>query len=187
MAKNSRKPIRRSLEESQKLIDDIKAKGLDTLPKFLLYNYEEYGANRVSVREKDYGIWNEYTWADCYEHIKYFALGLASLGLKRGDKVCCIGDNAPEWYFAELATQAMGGTIVGLYVDAIPAEIEYLADHSDCIFAIVRDQEQADKFLSIRDKLPQLHKVIYWDPKGMWAYKEEPFVMDFNDVQRLGN
>ena len=186
MATNKRKPIRRSPEESRKLINEIKAQGLDTCPKFLLYNFQKYGANQVAMREKDYGIWNEHTWADCYEQIKYFALGLAALGLERDDKVCCIGDNAPEWYFAELATQALGGTIVGLYVDAIPSEIEYLADHADCRFAVVRDQEQTDKFLSIRDKLPKMQKVIYWDPKGMWAYQEEEFVIDFTEVQRLG-
>ena len=186
MAGNKRKPIRRSPEEAQRLVDKIKSKGLDTAPKLLLYNFKKYGAKKVAMREKDYGIWNEYTWAACYDHIKAFALGLASLGLKREDKICCIGDNAPEWFFAELAVQAMGGAIVGLYVDAIPKEIEYFVNHSDCKFAVARDQEQVDKFLELKDKTPDLQKVIYWDPKGMWEYKENPFVMSFEAVEELG-
>ena len=188
MAGNKRKPIRRSPEEAQRLVDEIKSKGLDTAPKLLLYNFKKYGDNKVAMREKDYGIWNEYTWSECYEHIKAFALGLVSLGLEQDDKVCCIGDNAPEWYFSELAVQSVRGAIVGLYVDAISTEIEYFVNYADCKFAVVRDQEQTDKFLELKEKekIPYLQKVIYWDPKGMWIYKDNPFIMSFEEVEELG-
>lgn len=159
--------------------------GADTLPKLFVQNYKNY-PTKVAMRKKDFGIWNEYTWNDCYHNIKNFALGLVSLGLERGDKVVIIGDNDPEWFWAEFAVQAVGGAVVGLYVDAIPPEIEYIATHSESKFAVAKDQEQTDKFLKIRDRLPGFKKIIYWDPKGMWHYKEDPFIMDFRDVMKLG-
>ena len=125
----------------------------DTYPKILVQNYRKYG-NMASMRKKNFGIWNEYTWNDCYEGVKNFALGLKSLGLERGDKVCIIGDNDPEWYWAAIAAQAIGGIVVGMYIDATPNEIQYIAGHSDSVFAIAKDQEQSDKFLEIKDKLP---------------------------------
>lgn len=159
---------------------------VDTYPKLLLQNYREHGNRKVAMRKKDLGYWNEYAWEECYQNIKYLALGLVHLGLEPGHKVCIIGDNNPEWYWAEIAVQAIGGVVVGLYVDAIPSEIEYLAGHSESRFAIAQDQEQTDKFLAIRDKLPKLRKVVYWDPKGMWSYKDNAFVIDFKDVMKMG-
>jgi long-chain acyl-CoA synthetase len=157
----------------------------DTYPKIFLQNCRRYGKT-VSMRKKNFGIWNEYTWDDCYENVKNFALGLKSLGLERGNKVCIIGDNDPEWYWAAVAVQSMGGIVVGMYIDAIPSEIEYIAGHSESSFAIAKDQEQCDKFLEIRDKLPNLKKIIYWDNKGMWGYKNESFLLFFNDVVEIG-
>jgi len=157
----------------------------DTYPKILLQNYRKY-AGMVSMRKKNYGIWNEYTWDDCYKGVKYFALGLKSIGLERGDKVCIIGDNDPEWFWAAIAVQSMGGIVVGLYIDAIPSEIQYITGHSDTVFAVAKDQEQCDKFLESREKLPGIKKVIYWDTKGMWGYKSDGYLMFFNDVQQLG-
>jgi len=160
--------------------------GVDTLPKFLLRNYKTFGHKHVAMRHKDLGIWNRYTWVDCYQHIKNFGLGLASLGLKKGDKVCIIGDNEPEWFWAELAVQAMGGIAIGLYVDITPPELKFFVENSEATFAVANDQEQTDKFLEIKDEIPNLKRVIYWDPKGMWSYKDNPFVIDFKDVQALG-
>jgi long-chain acyl-CoA synthetase len=157
----------------------------DTYPKILLQNHKKYGG-LASMRKKNYGIWNEYTWNDCYEGVKNFALGLKTLGLERGDKVCIIGDNDPEWYWAAIAAQAIGGVVVGMYIDATPNEIQYIAGHSDSVFAIAKDQEQSDKFLESRDKLPRMKKVIYWDPKGMWGYKNESYLSFFNDVLEMG-
>jgi len=157
----------------------------DTLPKLLVQNCRNH-SSEVAMRKKEFGIWNEYTWDDCYDNVKGFALGLVSLGLERGDRVVIIGDNDPQWFWAEFAVQAMGGAAVGLYVDAIPPEIEYIAGHSGSKLAVVKDQEQTDKFLKIRDKLPGLKGIIYWDPKGMWHYKQDPFVMNFTNIVEMG-
>ncbi len=157
----------------------------DTLPKLLKRDYEIWGNTRISMRHKDLGIWQEYTWKDYYENVKRFALGLKSLGFQPGDKICIIGDNEPEWYWAELASQCLQGVAIGIFVDSLPEEIKYIVSHSEAIFMVVRDQEQTDKIIQIREEVPRIKKVIYWDPKGMWSY-DDPFVMSFEQVQKLG-
>lgn len=156
----------------------------DTLLKFLKKNYERHG-NKVAQRRKQFGAWYEYAWKDFYEKVKYFCYGLLSLGLEPGDKVAIIGSNDPEWYWADLAAQAAGGVPVGLFTDALPSEIKYIFNHSDSKFAVVRDQEQVDKFLSLKGELPYLKKIIYWEPKGLWSY-EEPLLISFEEVTELG-
>ena len=134
---------------------------------------------------KNFGIWQRYSWTEYYEKVKHFSLGLISLGLKPGDVVCIIGDNEPEWFWGEFATQAAGGIVTGIFVDSIPSEVKYIAEHSDAKFAIVNDQEQTDKFLEIKDELPSLKKVIYWDPKGLRNY-DDPILTAFAEVIKLG-
>ena len=157
----------------------------DTLPKLLKFNYETWGDTRIAMRHKDFGIWQQYTWKDYYENVKSFALGLKSMGFQPGDKICIIGDNEPEWFWAELACQALRGAAIGIFVDCIPEEVRYIVDHSESIFVVTRDQEQTDKIIQIREEIPRVRKVIYWDPKGMWSY-DDPFIMSFDQVKRLG-
>ena len=97
----------------------------DTWPKVLKYNSEKYGDRVKAMRYKHYGIWQSYTWQDYYQNVKYLALGLLALGFKAGDKLLIVGDNAPEWYFAELAAQSNLGISVGLYSDLSPSEVKY--------------------------------------------------------------
>jgi long-chain acyl-CoA synthetase len=156
----------------------------DTLPKLVKANYEKWG-NGVAMAMKNFGIWQRYTWKDYYERVKYLSLGLISLGLEADDKVCIIGDNEPEWFWAEFAIQAAGGIATGIFVDSIPSEVKYIAEYSDAKFAVVNDQEQTDKFLEIKDELPSLRKVIYWDPKGLRNY-DESILISFAEVMELG-
>ncbi|OGP52967.1 MAG: hypothetical protein A2Y65_05325 [Deltaproteobacteria bacterium RBG_13_52_11] len=148
-------------------IEQVNREKGDTWPKVLTYNYDKYGSKRRAMRHKHYGIWQPYTWKDYYLNVKYLALGLLSLGFKPGDKVIIIGDNAPQWYYAELAAQAIHGVSVGVYSDLTPPEIQYIAKNAEARFAIVEDQEQADKLLQIKDELPLLTKIIYWNYKGL--------------------
>jgi long-chain acyl-CoA synthetase len=168
----------------------------DTLPKYLLENAQNYPGD-VTMRKKDLGIWNCLSWKECFDVIKYFALGLTSLGLKAGDKILIIGDNDPQWYWSELAVQCMGGVAVGVYIDSMPDEIRYLAENSQSVFAIAKDQEQVDKFLvpykdkesnshsPIKEELPAIKKLIYWDEKGLWDY-QDPWLIKYEDVTCLG-
>ena len=133
---------------------------LDTMPKLLRYNCEKYGDGKIAMRHKDFGFWKEYTWKDCYEHVKYFSLGLISLGFKRGDRSSIVGDNDPRWYWGNWATQAIGGIPVGLYVDSLPSEMQYIIDHSETKFVFAKDQEQVDKILKLKEDLPRLLKIV---------------------------
>jgi long-chain acyl-CoA synthetase len=157
----------------------------DTLPKSLAAGYRKYGDRKVAMRQKDLGIWRSYTWLDSYEQVRCLGLGLISLGLERGDKVCIIGDNDPQYFWAQLAIQAAGGVAVGIFTDSAPAEIQYVVHHSDAVFVFAKDQEQCDKLLEIRDQVPAVRRVIYWDDKGLWSY-EEPWLLNFEEVQDLG-
>ena len=157
---------------------------LRTSPQVLRENSRE-SPDAPALRKKRYGIWNSYRWKEYYENMKYFSLGLLSLGFTRGDKMAIIGDNDPEWWFCQLGVQAAGGVGFGVFIDCIPSEIEYFCESSDAVFAAAKDQEQCDKFLEIKDKLTSVKRVIYWEPKGMWRY-EDPWLIDFREVIKLG-
>lgn len=156
----------------------------DTLPKLVALNAKKWGGQRAMCMKK-FGIWERYSWQEYLEKTKYLSLGLVSLGLEPKDVVCIIGDNEPEWFWGEFATQAAGGIATGIFVDSIASEVQYIADHAGARFAIVNDQEQTDKFLEIKDALPRLKKVIYWDPKGLKNY-DDPILISFNEVIKLG-
>jgi long-chain acyl-CoA synthetase len=156
-----------------------------TLPQFLLEKVNKYSSDTVALRQKEFGIWKEFTWEESYHQVKNFSLGLIALGLQRGDKLCGIGDNDREYLWAFLGLQAAGGVQVGLFTDATPQEIAYIVDHSQAAFVLAQDQEQCDKLLEIKDQVPRVKRVIYWDEKGMWHYDDE-WLISFANVQQLG-
>ncbi len=156
-----------------------------TIPQLIEANKRNRGQHTAMCMKK-FGIWQRFNWTEYYENVKYFSLGLISLGLKPTEVACIIGDNEPEWFWGEFAVQAAGGIATGIFVDSIPSEVKYVAQHSNAVFAIVNDQEQTDKFMQIRDELPQLRNIIYWDPKGLKNY-DDPILVSFTDVIRLGS
>ena len=158
---------------------------LDTLPKNLVAAYKKYGDKRVAMRQKDMGIWRAYTWKQSYDQVRQLCLGLLQLGLSRNDKVCIIGDNDPQYFWAQLAIQSAGGVAVGIFTDSTPQEIQYIVDHSDSFFVFAKDQEQCDKLLEIREQLPKVQHVVYWDEKGLWSY-DEPWLLSFEELQSKG-
>jgi len=160
-------------------------KGYDTFPKLMRKNYRQWGDKKVAYRYKDFGIWQELTWQDNYERIKAFAGGLASVGFEAGDRIAICGENAPEWFFGQLAAQSLGGVSVGLYTDATPKELQYIIAHSEAKIVLVDDQEQVDKILSIREEIPKVEKLIYWIAKGMWSY-DDPWLIGFDDMMEIG-
>ncbi len=157
----------------------------ETLPQYLAMHAERT-PDKVALRERIYGIWQPVTWKQYYEHVKAFALGLHALGLKPEDTVAIIGDNRPEWLFAELAAQSMGAKSVGIYQDSVSEEVLDIVSRSDATFVVAEDQEQVDKLIEIWPQLNgQVHKVIYYDPKGLRNYTED-YLMYFLDVEALG-
>lgn len=155
-----------------------------TLPQILKLRAEREG-ERVALREKDYGIWNEVTYAEYYERVRDFAHGLLALGYEPGEHFAIIAENIPEWVYAELAVQGLGGVSVGIYPSSVPDEIAYVMDYADVSMALVQDQEQADKLLEIQDALPKLRRIVYEDPRGMRGYDPDLFV-SFEEVLALG-
>jgi long-chain acyl-CoA synthetase len=148
-------------------------------------NYLKLGDKKPALRKKRFGIWQTYSWKNYYEHVKYFALGLISLGFEQGDHVAILGDNDPEWWFAALATQSLGGVQYGIFVDSVASEVQYFVDIGDASFVVVKDQEQCDKLLEIKDQIPNVKKIIYWDSKGMLMY-DDPILKEFQEILALG-
>ena len=157
----------------------------DTFPKLLIEKANRYGSKKIALREKDLGIWQSFTWQDYLEKVKYFSLGMISLGFEPGDKISVIGDNKPEWIIAELAAQCAGGLGTGIYQDSILKEVTYIINHSETKFVIAEDQEQVDKILDMQEELPNVKKVIYYDPKGMSKYDSD-LLAYFPDVMEMG-
>lgn len=141
----------------------------DTFPKLLLRNARERAA-RVAFRHKDLGIWQSWNWAEVAEHVRSFAKGLQDLGLKRGEKVAIIGYNRPRLYWSMCAAQWLGAVPVPVYADSVAEEMAYVLDHAEAVFAVVQDQEQVDKILSIAERLPHLRHTLYDEPRGLRDY-----------------
>lgn len=156
-----------------------------TLPKVWLAKCRHYGAKKVAMREKEYGIWQPYTWQDYYDNVKLFCLGLKSLGLKKGDVVAFIGDNRPHALWAEMAVLCAGAIATWLFQDSLLDEVEYIVRHSGARFYIGEGQEEVDKGLWIKDKCPTLEKIIWEDPKGMRYYRD-PALISYREVQEMG-
>jgi len=157
----------------------------DTLPKCLIAACQKYGSRKIAMRRKDRGIWRAFSWQQSYEQVRRLALGLIHLGLQRGEKACIIGDNDPQYFWAQLAIQAAGSVAVGLFTDSAPPEIQYVVQHSDAALVFAKDQEQCDKLLDIRAHVPAVRRVIYWDDKGLWSY-HDPWLISFEEAQALG-
>lgn len=157
-----------------------------TLPRLLVKQADER-ADKPALREKEWGVWQAVTWRENFRITSEFACGLRKLGLGKGDIVILIGDNRPEWIWAEVAIQVLGGMALGLYQDSPAEEIEYIFELTECKLVVAEDQEQVDKILSFRDNLPNLKYIIYHDPKGLVAYeKDVDGLMDFDKVRRIG-
>jgi long-chain acyl-CoA synthetase len=155
------------------------------LPALLQRNALHYGDRKVALREKEFGIWQPVTWKQYYEHVKDFALGLRSLGFSKSDKLAIIGDNRPEWLYAELAVQSLGGIPLGIYQDSILTEVAYIINHSEARLVVAEDQEQVDKILEMMEELPLLEKIVYTDTKGMRHYDNTKLIY-FPEVEKLG-
>jgi len=163
---------------------DVPAAPLDTLPKWLLENARRRG-DRPAFREKDYGIWQQRTWAEAADEVRDFACGLAALGLKPGDKITTVGDNRPRLYWAVVAAQAVGGIPVPVYQDSVAAEMGKVLIHAGVRFAVAENQEQVDKLIDIKATCPSLELIVYSDPRGLKHYPQA-YLKSYDEVQEMG-
>jgi len=170
-------------QHSQAFMEDIDR---CTLPQILARQAHTLGETQVAIREKAYGIWQTYTWKDYFEYVKHTALGLISLGLKSQDNVGIIMDNHPEWLFSEIGAQAVGAVSLNLFTSAVTSELVSALGRIHATFVIAQDQEQVDKLIDSREKLPHLMKIIYVDPTGMRTYRDNDWLMSFADLLETG-
>ncbi len=141
--------------------------------------------SRVALREKDLGIWGELSYADYWNQVSTAAMGLWALGVRPGDKVAIQSENRVAWVTADLAAQVVQGASVGLYATNPSAEVEYLLSHSEAMVLIAEDQEQVDKALAVKDRLPNLTRIVYVEPRGIVTY-DDPLLMSWDDFLQLG-
>ena len=141
--------------------------------------------DRVALRKKELGLWHDITWNDYDRNVTLVAYGLMSMGLQKGDCAAIIGDNCPEWVYADLGIQCCGAAAVGVYATNAWQQVEYVVTNSDSKFFFVENEEQLDKWFHFRDRAPGLEKIIVWDTEGLRQFKD-PMVMTFADLLELG-
>ncbi|RSM56731.1 long-chain fatty acid--CoA ligase [Actinoplanes sp. ATCC 53533] len=155
-----------------------------TFPQ-LLWSLAAERPAATALQEKRYGIWQPMTWAQYARRVRDFAHGLAGLGVGRGDIVAVLGDNRPEWLITELAVQSLGGAVVGVYPTSIGEEIRHVLATAEVRVVVAEDQEQVDKLIALKDQLPKLATIVYYDPHGL-AHYPEPYLCRFTDVETAG-
>jgi long-chain acyl-CoA synthetase len=141
--------------------------------------------HRVALRHKDFGIWHDVTWGEYGEKVRQVAMGLISLGLKKGECVSVIGENRPEWVYSDFGIMSAGGITAGIYATNAAEQCGYVVQNSESRFYIAENEEQFDKTLKFRKDNPHLEKVIVMDMEGLKRY-QDPLLMSFDDLLRLG-
>ncbi|UYI49966.1 long-chain fatty acid--CoA ligase [Vibrio natriegens] len=157
---------------------------LDTFPKVLQHNAKHW-PDQVAMREKEFGIWREFTWQDYEDRVKWMALALQDLGVGEQDVVGLLGDNRPEWVWGELAAHAIKGYSLGIYQDSMHEEVAYLINYAKAKVVIAEDEEQCDKLLELGDEIPSVEFIIYCDPRGMRKY-DDPRLIDVEKAYKKG-
>lgn len=158
--------------------------GYASIPALLAKNVAQFGA-RPAYREKEFGIWQSWSWADAAKEIEALALGLIAVGVSPGDHIAIIGRNRPHFYWSFVAVQSAGGVPVPVYQDSVAEEIAYVLDHCGASMAIVEDQEQVDKIIEIKDRVTNLEDIIYVDARGLRKY-DHTRLKSFAEVQEEG-
>lgn len=155
-----------------------------TFPHLLLkHAAERPGA--PALREKEYGIWQTWSWQQAAQEVRHFACGLATLGFARGQNLALISDNRPHVYLGFVAVQSLGGVPIPLYQDAVAAEMVFVLQDADIAFAFAENQEQVDKLLEIRDSVPGIRHIIYDDPRGLRHY-DQPGLISTAELMARG-
>ena len=157
-----------------------------TLPRLLAANAEKYGDTKTAIREKAFGIWQKYTWNDYFHYVRKTAAGFASLNMTRGDNLCMVVNNSPEWLFSELGAHALGATSLNLFTSSVAEELAFSIGRIRSPLVVVQDQEQADKLLEVKDKLPHVQNVVYVDPTGMTSYENDPWLISYATLLERG-
>lgn len=158
--------------------------GLLSVPALLHRNAKIF-PTAPAYREKEFGIWQTWTWPETLEEIEALALGFVDLGVQEGDFVAIIGRNRPHLYWAMVSAQMVGAIPVPLYQDAVAEEMSYVLNHCGARFVVVGDQEQVDKVIEIQDRLPEFEQMLYLDARGLRKY-DHARLHQYSHVQDAG-
>ena len=155
-----------------------------TFPSLLLKHARERG-NQAAMREKDLGIWQEFTWSEVADLVKAVANAFLEYGVKKGDHIGIVGENRPRLYMAMMAAQAVGAIPVPMYQDAVAQEMVHVLIDAHLSIVVVENQEQVDKMLEVREQVPHLQLVIYDDPRGLRNYHDD-MLISFDGLTEKG-
>jgi len=156
-----------------------------SIPQLLRWRVKTSG-NKVALREKDFGCWNSYTWEQYFDYVRKTGLGLRKIGLKREDKIAIVSDNIPETFYVAIGAQAIGAVSAAIYQTSLPDEIGDILDYLGVSIVFCNDQEQVDKVAEVRDRIPNVQRVIYEDPRGMRSYRDDDWFMFIEDLYLIG-
>ncbi|MCX5833393.1 MAG: AMP-binding protein, partial [Deltaproteobacteria bacterium] len=157
-----------------------------TLPQVLADQARRMDPSRVAIREKAYGIWKTYNWQTYLDYVRQTALGLVSLGLRRGENIGIVTNNHPEWLFSEVGGQSAGAVTMNLFTSSAPEELATALSRIRATIVIVQDQEQVDKLLEMKARLGHIRQVIYVDPTGMRRYVNDPWLISYSELLDRG-
>jgi long-chain acyl-CoA synthetase len=152
----------------------------------MLLRHAAQRPSAVALRDKHLGRWREWTWEEYARRSALAGLGLLELGVTPGDRVAVHAENCPEWLLADMGTQGIGAVTVGIYPTSPAAEVEYLLSHSEAVVVIAENEEQLDKTLEVRAKLKKLEKIVVIDPRGVRGLGDDPMLMTWDELERLG-
>jgi len=165
-------------------IQDFEVGDLDTFPKILRHNAQNW-PNEIAMREKEFGIWNEFTWLDYNNRVKWLSLALVARGVKAKEAIALLGDNRPEWIWGEVSAHAIGCYSLGIFQDSLHEEVVYLLNKSNATVVIAEDEEQCDKLMELADEIPDVKYIIYCDPRGMRKY-DDPRLISIEKIYQQG-
>jgi long-chain acyl-CoA synthetase len=160
------------------------AAATETIPG-LFFAQAARRAGHVALRRKRYGIWHGITWEEYASQVRLVANALLALGVRRGERVGLIGENRPEWLYADLGIQSIGAATTGIYTTSSAEQIHYILDHAGCRVFIVDGEEQLDKALEIRGRLPELAHIVVMDPEGLRRF-HDPQVRMWDQFLTMG-
>ena len=156
-----------------------------SIPQLLRWRVGQ-SPDSIALKEKDFGIWNAYTWKDYYDYVRKTALGLKKLGMDKSDTMGIISDNIPEILFSAIGAHSIGAISAGIYQTSMPDEILHIINYLKISFVFCDNQEQVDKIIEIRDQVPNVKKVIFEDPRGMRDYMSDDWFISIEDIYKLG-
>src|SRR5687767_572111 len=157
---------------------------VDTVPKMFWHGVQTR-AGKTVFRQKDFGIWKSITWDELGRIAREIGLGLVSLGYEPGEVAAILSNTNREWVCADLGALGAAGVVNGIYPTDAASQVEYLLTDSSSVYAFVEDDEQLDKLLEVRARLPKLRKIIVFDMEGLHELAD-PQVLSLDALRALG-